>query len=149
MNENLPIHTALTIPEVEPMRVRKIFPLNFQTFGGYILMDHYKIEDAEIAEKRLDFDADVIDCSNRMFELTTVMMGLSSPRNITVFPSRRWRNFREGENVIDLPTPEKPLLFIGNPIRILMKRLDGMPGNDITVQSDETYVIKSGPQLGY
>jgi hypothetical protein len=64
--------------------------------------------------------------------------------NFTVFPSRRWRNFRDGEEITGLPNTEEPLLYIGNPVRLFAG-----PAEGITVVRIPEFLIKSGPQLGY
>jgi len=61
----------------------------------------------------------------------------------TVFPSRRWRNLRAGEQILGTPSAVTPLRYLGNPIR-LIKHAQGLH-----VIGRGEFVIKSGPELGY
>lgn len=134
-----------TLPMVAPMMVRKITPLHsIDLFGGVIVMDEYDVEDIGLADKRLDFDEEVVDCSNRIFEITTAMMSLKDKRNFTVFPSRRWRNHRAGMEMTGLPSKQEPLLYLGNPVRLFADPQEG-----ITVVRIPEFLIKSGVQMGY
>lgn len=136
---------AETLPMVDPMMVRKFTPLRtLDLVGGVIVLNEYEVEDVGLADKRFDFDEDVVDCSNRIFEITTAMMGLKNKMSLTVFPSRRWRNHRAGMEITGLPSKQSPLLYIGNPVRILSDPQEG-----ITVVRIPEFLIKSGLQLGY
>ena len=136
---------AETLPMVAPLMVRKITPLHtLDLFGGVIVMDEYDVEDVGLADKRLEFDEDVVDCSNRIFEITTCMMGLKEKKNFTVFPSRRWRNHRAGMEITGLPSKQEPLLYLGNPVRLFADPQEG-----ITVVRIPELLIKSGVQMGY
>lgn len=135
---------ADTIPIVDPMMVRQFTLTGVMTlFGGVLVMDEYEIEEIGMATTRLDYDTDVVDCSGRIFEITTEMMLCKTTKPWTAFPSRRWRNLREGEEIKGLPSKEVPLLFIGNPVRLLVGE-DGL-----TVMREKTYLIKSGMALGF
>jgi hypothetical protein len=112
--------------------------------GGVLVMDDYEIEEIGIAKTRQPFDEDVVDCSNRLFEITTRLMGSQKEVSYTVFPSRRWRNLREGDVITGSPSDTEPLLYIGNPIRILVS-----PTNGVTVFRIPEFLIKSGIELGY
>jgi len=136
---------AETLPMVAPLMVRKITPLHtLDLFGGVIVMDEYDVEDVGLADKRLEFDEDVVDCSNRIFEITTCMMGLKEKKNFTVFPSRRWRNHRAGMEITGLPSKQEPLLYLGNPVRLFAD-----PQQGTTVVRIPEFLIKSGVQMGY
>lgn len=138
---------AETLPVVDPMMVRKITPLNVRdVFGGVLVMDEYEVEDVGMADKRNAWDEEVVDCSNRIFEITTLMMTIQWGKsvNFTVFPSRRWRNFRVGMELSGLPTKEEPLLYLGNPVRLFSDPQEG-----ITVVRIPEFLIKSGTQMGY
>lgn len=125
--------------------VRRITPTHgLDTFGGVIVLDEYDVEDVGMADKRLDYDADVVDCSNRIFEITNCLILLKEKRCWTVFPSRRWRNHRAGLGITNLPSKDEPLLYIGNPIRVFADPREG-----ITVVRIPEFLIKSGVQLGY
>lgn len=138
-------YNAETLPMVAPMMVRQITPLHsLDLFGGVVVMDEYDVEDVGLADKRLDFDEDVVDCSNRIFEITTCMMGIKEKKNFTVFPSRRWRNHRVGMKMTGYPTKEEPLLYLGNPVRLFADPQEG-----ITVVRIPEFLIKSGVQMGY
>lgn len=138
------MNTADNIPIVDPMMVREFTPAgSLDLFGGSVVMDQYEVEDVGMATSRLPFDAEIIDCSHRVFDITTQMIVTGCVTGLTVFPSRRWRNLREGNEIQALPSKEQPLLFIGNPIRLLVER-DGL-----VVVRERTYVIKSGVQMGY
>lgn len=127
------------------MMVRKITPLNsLDIFGDVILLDEYEVEEVGTVGKRLDYDEDVVDCSNRIFEITTAMMMLKERKNFTAFPSRRWRNHRVGMEITGLPTKQEPLLYIGNPVR-----LSADPQQGIAVVRIQEFRIKSGVQMGY
>jgi hypothetical protein len=89
-------------------------------------------------------DEDAVDCSNRIFQITTsMMMHKRSELVWTAFPSRRWRNLRRDNVIPAPPTRETPLLYLGNPIR-LIKNASG-----IHVIGRGEFVIKSGVELGY
>ena len=138
-------YNAETLPMVAPLMVRKITPLHsLDLFGGVIVLDEYEVEDVGMVEKRTEWDEDVVDCSNRILEITTAMMGMKDRFNFTVFPSRRWRNHRVGMDITGLPTKEEPLLYIGNPVRLFAD-----PQVGITVVRIPEFLIKSGVQMGY
>jgi hypothetical protein len=136
---------ALTLPTVHPMMVREFTPTGrFEYFGGVLVLDTFDAREGEVVESRLSYDEDEVDCSNRIFQITNwLMMDGSAPTNVTCFPSRRWRNMREGEEITDHPTREKPLLYIGNPIRIAKS------DKGISVFGRGEFIIKSGVELGY
>lgn len=109
------------------------------------MVEEYAVENVGMAAFRKDYDEDVVDCSNRIFEVTTMMMSYAGlAGNVTIFPSRRWLNFREGDIVDRLPDRDHPLLYLGNPIRIFFDPKDG-----ITVERLPEFLIKSGMELGY
>jgi len=144
-------YNAETLPMVAPMMVRKITPKHsMDMFGGVLVLDEYDVEDVGMAEKRTEWDADVVDCSNRIFEITTAMMRMKDRRCYTVFSSRRWRNCRNGlETFNDAETQamyegKLPLLYIGNPVRLFTDPQEG-----ITVVRIPEFLIKSGVQMGY
>ena len=144
-------YNAENIPMVAPMMVRQITPMrSMDIFGGVLVLDEYDVEDVGLAEKRTEWDEDVVDCSNRIFAITTAMMGMKDKKNYTVFPSRRWRNCRTGLETFDVKQlaamrgGELPLLYIGNPVRLFTDPLEG-----ITVVRIPEFLIKSGPQMGY
>ena len=136
---------AITLPTVSAMMVRQFTPTGrWDFFGGVLVMDTFDVSEVEIADARIGYDDDAVDCSNRIFQITNwLMMDDSAPANITCFPSRRWRNMREGENIVGHPSAESPLLYIGNPVRIT-KGEDG-----ISVFGRGEFIIKSGVELGY
>lgn len=145
-------YTIETLPKVHPMMVRRFDPLEmgWATFRDKCLfLSGYEldVEDIGMADSRLPFDADIIDQSGAVLELTTrMMLGSNDVCMIAVFTSRRWRNHRfeqkqdNGMNC-EWPTKEEPLLFIGNPYMI--ERKDG----EIIVHRESSYLIKSGMQL--
>jgi hypothetical protein len=138
--------TAHDLPLVDPLMVRRITPRGaIDLVGGVLVLDTYGVDDVGPADARLDFDEDVVDCSKRIFQITTLMMveKRRGPLAFTVFPSRRWRNFRSGQYIEALPDADHPLLYLGNPVR-LFADADG-----IQVVSGAEFVIKSGPELGY
>jgi hypothetical protein len=141
--------SAETIPIVAPMMVRSFVILKpkriVEMFGGVLVVDgYYEVEDVGMATERLGYDEDVVDCSNRIFQLTTCMMSLKDAMWLTAFPSRRWRNFRTGDQITGYPTQEAPLLYIGNPIRLVNDPVKG-----IGVFRMPEFLIKSGCQMGY
>jgi hypothetical protein len=139
--------TSENLPRVEPMRVRRFTPrLGVIPFGGLLLAHEYEVEDCELASSRLPFDEDVVDCSNRMLEVTTFCCRLEVPKPLalTVFPSRRLRSGREGEIITYDPRSGDPFLYLGNPIRVFVTR----PGSCTVVRIPE-FCIKSGIGLGY
>lgn len=145
-------HTIQTLPRVDPMMVRRFDPgeNGWAHFRDKVLLMtgfEFDVEEIGMAASRLPFDEDVIDQSNSVFQLTTAMM-LSRNKDfgIAVFTSRRWRNHRwvrkEGdEHDMEWPTPESPLLFIGNPILIFNTQAG------VEVYREKSYLIKSGCQL--
>lgn len=138
-------YNAETLPDVPPMFVRKISPLNtMDLFGGVIVMDEYDVEDIGLVDTRMDYDEDVVDCSHRIFEITTAMMGATYRKNFTAFPSRRWRNHRVGMDMTGFPTKDEPLLYLGNPVRLFADPVHG-----ITVVRIPEFLIKSGLELGF
>lgn len=112
--------------------------------GGVWIMDEYDVEQVGLADARLDFDEDEVDCSNRIFQLTNQVLLHGGPIALTAFPSRRWRNLRIGQDIIGGPTTDQPLLYIGNPLRVI-KRSEG----GIDVLGCGEFIIKSGVELGY
>jgi len=147
--------TTETIPAVNPMMIRKMSVVRrddglvFESLahardlmGGTLIAHEVEIEEVGLADARLDFDADVVDCSNRVFAVTTEMMIQHCKLGVMIFPSRRWRNYRSGMEMTGFPCAEEPLLFLGNPIRIHV----GEEG--LTVIRESTYLIKSGESLG-
>lgn len=137
---------ALDLPVVDPMMVRRFFSRATTQgwLGGVWVMDEYDVEDVGLADARLDFDEDAVDCSNRIFQLVNQVLMHGSPVALTAFPSRRWRNMRAGEYIDGDPT-EQPLLYIGNPARVV-KRANG---GGIEVIGRGEFIIKSGMELGY
>jgi hypothetical protein len=138
--------TAHDLPLVDPLRVRRITPRGaMDLVGGVLVLDTYDVEDVGPADSRLEFDEDVVDCSKRIFQITTLMMveKRRGPLAFTVFPSRRWRNFRTAQHIEGLPDAEHPLLYLGNPVR-LFADADG-----IHVIRIPEFLIKSGPELGF
>lgn len=141
---------ANNLPMVDPMMIRK-FTLHADTHamffvGGVLVMDAFNVEDVGLAESRLSYDEPIVDCSNRIFQLTTQMM-MASPEvklDLCAFPSRRWRNFRDGEDIIGMPSYDEPLLYLGNPVRVFCDRGEGI----LVVRLPE-FLIKSGMELGY
>ena len=122
--------TVSQLPKVHPHDgARRFNPLesgwaHFRDKVMFMEGDQFQLEVEEIgmADTRLPFDEDVVDQSGAVFELTSRMMMAKEPKDImlAVFTSRRWRNHRwmgrneKGEDC-EWPTPEEPLLFIGNP----------------------------------
>jgi hypothetical protein len=137
--------TAHDLPLVDPLLVRRITPRgSIDLVGGVLVLDTFDVEDVGRVDARLPFDEDVVDCSQRIFQITTAMMlDDRRPLALTVFPSRRWRNLRAGAYIEDVPDAEHPLLYLGNPIR-LFADADG-----IHVIRLPEFRIKSGPELGY
>lgn len=133
-----------TLPIVHPMMARRIqcVPLTAR-LGGVLISEGFDSEDVGMADSRLEYDEDVVDCSNRIFEITTHLSGYGKHLDLCVFPSRRWRNHRDGE-IINFDNNSAPFIYIGNPVRIFCDPLKG-----ITVSSTPEFLIKSGPQLGY
>ncbi len=140
--------TARELPMVEPLRVRQFSPTGtFDWFGGVLVLDTYDVVDRDLAPARLPYDEPVVDCSRRIFEITThMMMGSfgTGALALTVFPSRRFRNFRTGQDITGTPDPDHPLLYLGNPVRLFAD-----PGEGITVVRIPEFLIKSGPELGF
>jgi hypothetical protein len=131
---------------VDPMMVRSIKPIGEMLLvGGVMMLDEYEVEDVGLAETRNEWDEDVVDCSHRIFEITNILIGLTQKANFIVLPSRRWRNYREGD-LITLPNTKKEisLLYLGNPVRIFVDPREG-----ITVVRIPEFRIKSGIELGY
>lgn len=115
-----------------------------QWYGGVLVMTEYDVADAGTADSRLDFDEPVVDCSQRIFQITTGMMWARERLALTVFPSRRWRNMRTGDHIEGTPSEEQPLLYLGNPICLFSD-----PGEGLSVESTPEFRIKSGVELGY
>lgn len=125
--------------------VRRITPHgDVDLVGGVLLIDEFETEEVGLADARLAFDEDVVDCSRRIFQITTAMMMAQKPMAVSVFPSRRWRNLRTGQQIDRVPDRDHPLLYLGNPIRLFA---DG--GGSIRVSSTAEFLIKSGPELGF
>lgn len=137
---------ARTLPVVDPMMVRRFVPrVTLSGFiGGVWVMDEYDVEEIGLADARLDYDEAQVDCSQRIFQLTTEMLFLDGPLALTAFPSRRWRNLRQGEHILGTPNADHPLLYIGNPVRCIRGEDGG-----ISVVGRGEFVIKSGMELGY
>jgi hypothetical protein len=137
--------TAETLEIVAPMFVREFTPCDWvHPFGGILMMQHYTVRDVGFADGRLDFDEDVVDCSNRMLEATIFLGYVKKACALTIFPSRRWRTLRVGDKVSVMPGPKQPFQYIGNPIRLTT---DGRGG--VTVYRIPEFRIKSGCELGY
>lgn len=140
---------ADTLPMVHPLMIRRITPHYDRMqacffVGGVLVMDEFDAEEVGMADARLSYDEDVVDCSNRIFQLTTAMMMKPDVRlNLCAFPSRRWRNMREGEDITGMPSPDTPLLYVGNPVRVFVDKGDGL----LVVRLPE-FLIKSGIELG-
>ncbi len=129
---------------VDPMMVREFIPIGpYDYWGGVLVMPEFEVRDVGMADERLDYDADVVDCSNRLFQITTWMMMQNEIPDIGCFPSRRWRNLRVGQYIEVNPSAEHPLLFLGNPI-VVVKKPKGL-----MVLSGPDFLIKSGVELGY
>lgn len=137
--------TAHDLPLVDPLQVRRITPRgSIDLVGGVLVLDTYDVDDVGPADARLDFDEAVVDCSQRIFQITTaMMMSATRPLALSVFPSRRWRNFRTAQHIERLPDTDHPLLYLGNPVRLFAD------GGGIQVVSGPEFLIKSGPELGY
>lgn len=138
-------HTAETLPLVSPMMVRRFTPIHsVDVFGGVIVFDEYEVEDVSPVEMRNAWDAEVVDCSNRICDITNaiIFQRLKEAKSWSVFPSRRWRNFRDGEDFSGVPSRQTPLLYLGNPVRIFWSPTEG-----ITVIRLSEFLIKSGAQL--
>jgi hypothetical protein len=139
-------YDASTIPKVDPMMVRSFLPLSgLDIFGGIMLLDEFDVEDVGMAEARMNFDDDVVDCSNRIFEITNIMIlgKCPEPYGVSAFPSRRFRSHRTGMDVKPFLKDER-FLYLGNPIRLFWHPTEG-----VTVMRGPEFLIKSGPQLGY
>jgi hypothetical protein len=137
--------TARELPTVDPMLVREFTPTGKRGFfGGVLVLDTFDVRDVGLVTARLDYDADAVDCSHRIFQITNWMLiNEAAPDAVACFPSRRWRNMRIGEHIVDHPTAETPLLYLGNPVRIVK----GPDGLDVIGRGE--FVIKSGFELGY
>jgi hypothetical protein len=141
---------AKTLPIVDPMMVRSFSPTGpMGIWGGVLVMTEYDVVEIGLADVRRDFDEARVDCSNRIFQITTEMMVRDEPELAwTAMPSRRWRNFRtggviHGETGADVPGKAHPLLYVGNPIRLLKSP----SGIDVIGRGE--FIIKSGVELGY
>lgn len=137
--------TARELPTVDPMMVRAFTPTGGREFfGGVLVLDTFDVADVGLADMRLAYDAPVVDCSNRVFQITNIMLlSGDDALALTCFPSRRWRNLREGEFIVGYPDATTPLLYIGNPVRVL-KNAQGLH-----VFGRGEFLIKSGVELGY
>ena len=131
---------------VDSMMVREFTPTGkWNFFGGVFVMDDFDVRDVGAVTERLSYDTARVDCSNRMFQITNwMLMDENAPAVIWCFPSRRWRNMRDGEDITGLPSRETPLLYLGNPIRV-SKDENGI----MVMQQGGEFIIKSGPELGY
>jgi hypothetical protein len=100
-------------------------------FGGVLVASgEWQIEEVGLAESRLPYDEDVVDCSNRLFQITT--------RALTVQPATYTcpvgllsvealaESCARATGLTGFPTPETPLLYIGNPL--IVSRDDDTPG---------------------
>ncbi len=130
---------------VDPLMVRRFTPTGaLELVGGVLVMTTYDVVDDGMVTGRLSFDEPVVDVSNRIFQITTaMMMDTTRPLTYTVFPSRRWRNFRTGEQIDRLPDADHPLLYLGNPIVL------HADAEAIHVIRRPEFLIKSGMELGY
>lgn len=136
---------ARNLPVVDPMMVRRIVPVGLTKFyGGVLVMEEFEAEEVGLADARLGYDEPVVDCSRRIFQLTTDLMMADRSWALTCFPSRRWRNHREGMDIISYPDADTPLLYLGNPVRVFAD-----PGEGILVVRIPEFLIKTGPELGY
>lgn len=136
-------YTAKTIPIVDPMMVRVIRFLhgNWWTDGGKLVVTRCAVEDVGLAKDRIYYDEDVVDVSNGILKISTdLMLQKCMSDEIMVFPSRRFRNHRNGD-ICTLPTDERPLLFIGNPIRLWRTE------RGCEIIREPSYLIKSGAQI--
>ncbi len=142
--------TATELPTVDPLMVRRFTPIITATtvndaYGGVFVLSDYEVEDVGLVTARLDYDEAVVDCSNRIFQITTAMMlSAAVDEALTCFPSRRWRNWRTGQDIDRWPDADHPLLYLGNPIR-LFKTRDGV----IHVERRREFLIKTGMELGF
>lgn len=139
--------TPRDLPTVDAMLVREFVPTGTLTnafFGGVLVLDAFDVRDVGRADMRLDYDEAAVDCSNRMFQITTWMMvDDAAPDAVACFPSRRWRNLRTGEDITSYPSRDTPLQYLGNPVRVI--RTEG----GLHVFGRGEFVIKSGVELGY
>lgn len=132
-------------PTVSPMMVRSI------TFGGpvsiwsngTILCGRFKSEVVGKAEKRCEWDEDVVDCSGDVLQCTSALMFHPEVEAAFLFPSKRWRSHRDSKGP-KAPREGEPFLYIGNPVRIF--RLED---GTISVLRCEDLLIRSGVQLGF
>lgn len=137
-------HIAETLPPTDPMMVRLVVPIGRVAFvGGVVVLDTFEIGPVEMVANRLPYDEPIVDCSHRIFQITTAMMSNPDLGSVVVFPSRRWRNLREGEQITGVPSRDTPLLYLGNPIQILRTN-DGLK-----VVSSPEFLIRTGVELGY
>ena len=136
---------ATYLQTVNPMLIRAFTPTGgYEFFGGVLVLDTFDVSDIQVADKRLSYDEPEVDCSNRMFQITNwMLMDKDAPRSIACFPSRRWRNFRQGDEITGYPSQKEPLLYIGNPVRVI-KSSEG-----IEVIGRGEFIIRSGVELGY
>jgi hypothetical protein len=129
------------------MMVRKFTPKIdawWDSEGGKLIWTEYEVEDVGMADTRLEFDADVIDVSSGLFSISNALLCEPKvPDELTVFSSRRFRSHRTKDQCT-FPTPDDPLLFIGNPVRLWR-----MPGGGCVINREPSYIIKSGCELGY
>lgn len=124
-----------------------VFPLKkWWLDGGKLVAFECDIGDViGSAESRLPYDEDCVDVSRGIFALSNdLMMNPEIPDELMVFPSRRWRNFRDGETITQLPSDQEPLIFLGNPVRLWRNNPSGC-----TIVREPSYLIKSGQALGY
>lgn len=140
------IYTAENIPLVDPMMIRGFQPnSDGLPFGGVMMFHEYAIKPMSMATGRMGFDEEVVDCSQRMLEITNFLLAYAKKAGWwTVFPSRRWRSGRLGENITILPGKDIPFLYIGNPIRLHVD-----PEGALTVFRTPEFLIKSACALGY
>ena len=137
--------TAHDLPLVDPLMVRRFTPTGeMELVGGVLVLTTYDVADDGLVAERLPWDEAVVDCSRRIFHITTVMM-LSPERPLayTVLPSRRWRNMRTDQQIDRLPDAAHPLWYLGNPIKLFADE-DG-----IHVIRVPEFLIKTGMELGY
>lgn len=145
------------LPQVNPMMARK-FTFSETSIQPALWRDKVVINDLVefecveigIAESRLDFDEDVVDQSNGVFEFTNmVILGEcgKDPHRWAIFTSRRWRTHRNG---CECQNPLPSFEFIGNPIIIDAVNNDqNIPNDKLSpiVYREKSYLIKTGMQI--
>src|SRR5437016_10037143 len=106
----------LSLPKTDPLMVRRFTFLEgeprIDRSGTFVFAEDYEVEDLGLADRRLDYDEDVVDCSHRMFQFTNDLLFFSDRRLVgplTIFNSRRWRVFRSGPQIDRYPDHDHPL----------------------------------------